>query len=256
MTAAAPYPIYAAFALGAFALYFLAPRAQRRRAVTTAGWLAAIAAGSVALFASQQAGPHTGILFYCFAVVALLAAVRVITHPRPVYSAVYFVVVVLAVAAILITYEAEFLAVALVIIYAGAILVTYLFVIMLAQQPGAPVYDRRAREPFLAVIAGFLLTGLVAGQVTAQRSGLPPPSKPEARTASTRLPPNPTASGNTAAIGVALMTRYPVALEIGGVLLLISMVGAVALSRKRIPIEGVPPPAPTLGQIGKEVEPF
>ena len=105
-----------------------------------------------------------GVYFSLFAAMAILAATRVITHPKPVYSAIYFVAVVIAVAALLVLQEAEFLAVALVIIYAGAILVTYLFVIMLAQQPGSPIYDRRTREPFLAVVVGFVLMAMIAGR--------------------------------------------------------------------------------------------
>ena len=58
-------------------------------------------------------------------------------HPRPVYSAVYFVLVVLATTGLCVLAAAEFLAAALVIVYGGAIMVTYIFVIMLAQQaPG------------------------------------------------------------------------------------------------------------------------
>jgi hypothetical protein len=68
----------------------------------------------------------------------------------------------------------------------------------------------------------------------------------------------PEPAGNTAQIGALVMTRYVVALQIGGLLLLISMVGAVALSRKRVPAEGVPwqPPLQPLGQAGREAEPF
>ncbi len=254
MSGGRAYLLYVAFALGAFALYFLVPRPNARLAARTIGWLSAVLAGGLALYVSRNAGLDQNAFFYVFAAAALLAGVRVITHPKPVYSAVYFVVVVLAVAAILLLHEAEFLAVALVVIYAGAILVTYLFVIMLAQQPGAPVYDRRAREPFGAVVAAFLLTGAIAGQ-SASLGEDDPRATPPARTAVSRDHAGGASAGNTAAIGVAIMTRYPVALEIGGVLLLISMVGAVALSRKRVPTESGRQ-APSLGQIGKEVEPF
>jgi len=186
---------------------------------------------------------------------AILAATRVITHPKPVYSAIYFVAVVIAVAALLVLQEAEFLAVALVIIYAGAILVTYLFVIMLAQQPGSPIYDRRTREPFLAVVVGFVLMAMIAG-----RAGeLPARAAEKAILADGGRNPATTASlltGNTMAIGAAVTTKYVVALELSGILLLISMVGAIALSRKRLTSDVIRTPLRTLGQIGKEVEPF
>jgi NADH-quinone oxidoreductase subunit J len=94
-----------------------------------------------------------------FATVALLAAGRVVTHPVPTYSALYFALVVLSVAVLLVMQRAEFLAVALVIIYAGAILVTYAFVIMLAQQSGAAATDAQAREPMLAILVSFVVCG-------------------------------------------------------------------------------------------------
>jgi NADH-quinone oxidoreductase subunit J len=195
------------------------------------------------------------IYFYLFAAAAIVAAARVITHPKPVYSAIYFVAVVIAVAALLLLQEAEFLAVALILIYAGAILVTYLFVIMLAQQPGSPIYDRRTREPFLAVVVGFVLMAMIAG-----RAGeLPARAAEKAILADGGRNPASTASlltGNTMAIGAAVTTKYVVALELAGVLLLISMVGAIALSRKRITSDVIRTPHRTLGQIGKEVEPF
>ena len=96
----------------------------------------------------------------------MLGALRVITHPRPVYAALYFILTVLASAGLFLLLSAEFMAFALVIVYAGAILITYLFVIMLATQ--APEegheevlaeYDTAAREPIAATVVGFVLLG-------------------------------------------------------------------------------------------------
>jgi len=190
------------------------------------------------------------ILTPMFSALALLASLRVITHPKPVYSAVYFVGVVLAVAGVLVLQEAEFLAIALVIIYAGAILVTYLFVIMLAQQPGSPAYDRRAREPFLAVVAGLILTGAIAGQVFSTQPATRPAQLTATSSSATPL------AGNTAAVGVALFTKYIVVVELSAVLLLVSMVGAVALSRKKVASESELDRRVLLGEVGKGVAPF
>jgi NADH-quinone oxidoreductase subunit J len=128
--------------------------------------LSAVAALLVVFITRATEGDPTRGYFYLFSSIALLASARVITHTRPVYSAIYFLLVIVSVAAMLVLLSAEFVAVALIIIYAGAILVTYLFVIMLAQQPGLPIHDRRAREPFAAVLAGFVLTAAMpAGPV-------------------------------------------------------------------------------------------
>jgi len=279
LTVPTAYLLYLLFALGGGAVYFLLPQGGRPRT----GVAAVLGASAVALWlvltATRIGGDATSGYFYLFATIAVIAAARVITHTRPVYSALYFVVVVIAVAALLVLLQAEFLAVALIIIYAGAILVTYLFVIMLANQSGSPVHDRRAREPFLAVVAGFVLTAAVAGSAVnmkAVNASAMPRVVPTGGTASAisenqmSLPvrlvvedgSNPAASesgdhsGNTLAVGELVMTKYVVPLQIGGVLLLISMVGAIAMSRMKTPSDAFREPRAPLGEIGKQVEPF
>ncbi|KAA0221600.1 MAG: NADH-quinone oxidoreductase subunit J [Phycisphaerae bacterium] len=276
MTPAALYTLYAAFVLGGTGLYFLLPNPDRGKPLAGA---ALGALGLVALIVAWalvgEAG--TGAAFYVLALVALLCTVRVITHPKPVYSALYFVLTVLAVAALCVLQGAEFLAAALVIIYAGAILVTYVFVIMLAQQSGPSSTDRRSREPFLSVCAGFVTMAVITAHASkalesnAVAGGTP---RAEARLASAVVESGattgivedegkpsddgakPAAAGNAMALGGAVMTRYMVALQLSGLLLLIAMVGAVAMSRKRVPQEGAVAPRAPLGQAGREVPPY
>src|SRR5438034_3295192 len=98
--------------------------------------------GGVVLFASgiilaAQLGKMAagmGTYFWIFSALAIIGALRVITHPKPVYSALYFVLTVMASAGLFVLMWAQFMAAALILIYAGAILVTYVFVIMLAAQ--------------------------------------------------------------------------------------------------------------------------
>ncbi|GIK17109.1 MAG: NADH:ubiquinone oxidoreductase subunit J [Planctomycetota bacterium] len=277
MTPAALYTLYAAFVLGGTGLYFLLPNPDRGKSLAGA---AVGALGLVALIVAWalvgEAG--TGAAFYVLGLVALLCTVRVITHPKPVYSALYFVLTVLAVAALCVLQGAEFLAAALVIIYAGAILVTYVFVIMLAQQSGPSSVDRRSREPFLSVCAGFVTMAVITAHASKalesndQAAGL---TRAEARLASVvtesgapaglaedEAKPSddganpPAVAGNAMAMGGAVMTRYMVALQLSGLLLLIAMVGAVAMSRKRVPQEGAVALRAPLGQAGREVPPY
>ena len=134
-------------------------------------WLAKEGAARLAPAApSEGSGP--GMFFYIFALITLASAIRMITHTRPVYCALYFVMVVLASAGMFLLLEAEFMAFALVIVYAGAILITYLFVLMLAQQSPTPEeevggaeYDRQPREPLAATIVGFLLMAVLADMI-------------------------------------------------------------------------------------------
>lgn len=179
------YAFYIASALGALAVYLMMPRDGRQPAKLGA-LIGVLALGGLLVYLLRRipddaAGPHT--YYYLFTIIALASAVRVITHARPVYSALFFVMVVLSVAGLFIVLEAEFMAFAMVIIYAGAILVTYLFVIMLATTPQArgeaPVsamYDRFAREPVSSAVLGFALVAVLAHVIFA---GRPAPTEGE-----------------------------------------------------------------------------
>ena len=112
--------------------------------------------------------------FYIFSAIALGSALRVITHQRPIYSALWFILTIVSSCGLYLILQAEFMAFALVIVYGGAILITYLFVIMLATEAPTEesveamnVYDRVSREPVIATFAGFLvlavLTTMLAG---------------------------------------------------------------------------------------------
>ncbi|HEY3242814.1 MAG TPA: NADH-quinone oxidoreductase subunit J [Phycisphaerae bacterium] len=244
--------LYPIFALAAAATYLLLPGERRTKPVGALLGLAALAA-FIVLIVTRVALPASSSAYFCVCgAVAILATVRVITHDKPVYCVVYFVLVVLAVAFLLVVQQAEFLAVALVIIYAGAILVTYVFVLMLAQQSGAPVYDRRAREPLAAVFVGFILMAAVAARA-ADLPAARPAAAGAAPMAASATGQNP---GNTLDVGTTMMTRYIIVFEVAGLLLLVAMIGAIALARKRVPADEYFPPPPEPGVIGRQVAPF
>lgn len=208
-------------ALGAIGLYLAMPAARLQSRGAAVVMLAGAGAVLMVLILRSAAAAAGRGWFVAFAVLALLSAIRVVTHRRPVYSALYFVLVIAALAAMLVLLQAEFLAAALVIIYAGAILVTYVFVIMLAQQSGgAPGYDRLSREPVLGVVTGFVILAMLAGGFFA--AGAPEGPMIDARGA-----------GTVANIGTHLLTQYWVGVEVAGVLLLAAMVGAIAIARRK-----------------------
>lgn len=212
--------------------------------------LAAVALVGFLALPSLLAGHEGGaasFYFWAFSAVALTAAVRVVTHPRPVYSALYFVLTVFATAGLFVLVDAEFMAAALVIIYAGAILVTYVFVIMLASQAGgetaghdrtgtprdttAPAgYDRDSREPVVAAALGFTLMGVLLHVVLDQATPIPVGAQPVAGTAQE--------------IGVFLRDGQLAQLEVGAVVLLVSMVGAIVITRRRVVHVPLPGEAP------------
>jgi len=251
--------LYLIFAMGAVGLYFLMPNPGRthRGVGATFGLLAAVAL--MVLLGERVLGGAAGAgYFYLFGLIAVVAAGRVVTHPKPVFSALYFVLVVVAVAALMVLQHAEFLAIALIIVYAGAILITYLFVIMLAHVGGSPVYDRRAREPFMAVMVGFVLMGAIAGRAgdlpEAKRPATIPVTQAEAEPVTPAV--GASSEGNTLSIAAMVMTKYVVVLELSGVLLLVAMIGAIAMARKQVPADPYRAPRRPWGEIGREVEPF
>ncbi|MBU0639050.1 MAG: NADH-quinone oxidoreductase subunit J [Planctomycetes bacterium] len=211
--------------LGGLGLFLAMPGGHLNRRGAAIVVLAAAAAALLLLILRLVAGAAEGTWVAAFALVSLWGAVRVVTHPRPVYSALYFILVVVAVAGMLVLIQAKLLAAALVIIYAGAILVTYVFVIMLAQQHGPTPCDSEAREPFFGCIAGFVLLIVIVARLFSPGGDGRAPQPAEAATAS---------AGTVQAVGTHLLTHYAVGVELAGVLLLAAMVGAIAIARRRV----------------------
>jgi NADH:ubiquinone oxidoreductase subunit 6 (subunit J) len=147
--------------LGLIAVYLLLPRPRSyppRWGAIVAG-LALVAAGFL-LTRLGGAWVET-VLFYAFAALAILGGGLLVTQRNPVHAALSFAVVVLSTCGLFLLQAAPFLMAATIIIYAGAIIVTFLFVIMLAQQAGLSDADARSREPFLCCVAGFVVLGAI-----------------------------------------------------------------------------------------------
>jgi NADH-quinone oxidoreductase subunit J len=201
-------------------------------------------------YTARQPGGGMDVYFWVFSSVALFGALRVVTHPRPVYAALYFVLTVFASAGIFVLLWAEFMAAALVLIYAGAILITYVFVIMLAASattPGAKVgkggndvlteYDLVSREPMVASAVGFALMGVLlfvifdrASVPTYQAAGPRAAFDPRLVQAGQPVPE----WGNTQELGVYLFQDHMVNLELAGLILTLSMVGAIIIARRKV----------------------
>lgn len=147
--------------LGALAVYLLLPRPRNyprplgalaaAAAILSAGWL---------LVHSETVSVEL-VLFYIFAALAVSAGGMMLAQSNPVHAALSFAIVVLSSCGLFLLQAAPFLMAATIIVYAGAIVVTFLFVIMLAQQAGRSDADHRSREPLLATIAGFVLLGAI-----------------------------------------------------------------------------------------------
>lgn len=256
------YALYMATAVGAVALYLMMP--QRSKSTVRLGMLlgAATVGGLWMLLSRELPQVSTAMAyFYTFSAIAVGAAARVITHSKPVYSALWFIMVILASAGLFLTLEAEFMAFALIMIYGGAILVTYVFVIMLAASSGDPadeeqatVYDSNAREPGAALVVGFILLSVLLSVAFE-----PAVEVPEAHAAADKTVIQDTLTNravarlaeksegelpavmsnkkrleNLEAVGLDLFEKHPLGLELAGVILLVALVGAVVIARKQV----------------------
>jgi NADH-quinone oxidoreductase subunit J len=207
--------------------------------------LGLIFAASVPSWASSTTSGATAIYFWIFSAIAVAGAIRVVTHSKPVYSALYFVLTVFASAGLFVLLEAEFMAAALVLIYAGAILITYVFVIMLASQATGDgphmlqmaTYDSHSREPAAAAAVGFALMGVLLFVVFDRADRLIEPAGPVAMLApadGSAAPAEIPVEGDTQQLGLFLFRHQLVQLELSGIVLMVSMVGAIIISRRKV----------------------
>ena len=164
------------------------------------------------------------LLFWLLAGIALLAAASMIIQRNPVHSALFLIITLLSLAGLFLLLSAHFLAVIQVIVYAGAIMVLFLFVIMLLDIRRIEVAPSRVKlQKSLGILLGviFLLETLLilrSGVISDMAAVAPPP------------PPD---FGTAVALGRALFASYFFPLQLAAVLLFIALIGAVVLSKRR-----------------------
>jgi len=153
------WPVALPLLSGGAAIYLLLPRPRAYPVLwgSALGVLALVLAG-ILLTRSGTVTPET-ILFWSFSAIGIASGALLVTQHNPARAALSFALVVLSTSGLFLLLAAPFLMAATIIIYAGAIIVTFLFVIMLAQQIGLSDADDRSREPALATITGFVLLG-------------------------------------------------------------------------------------------------
>jgi len=168
------------------------------------------------------------ILFYFFAGMAVLGGVLVVTMRNAVHSAVFLITSLLATAGLYLTLNAEFLFVVQIILYVGGIMVLFVFVIMLVNLDVALHQVQFNRQTWVAGLLSFaLLAELLAALALAR-------SSPERQLFSAPHVPVVSVEGNTEQIGKLLFQNYVIPFEIASLLLLVALVGAVVMGKKRI----------------------
>ena len=162
------------------------------------------------------------VVFYAFAAILLAAGLRVITARNPVHAALFLVLAFFTASAIWLLLRAEFLALTLMVVYVGAVMVLFLFVVMMLD-----INIERLREGFwknlpLAIVVGGLMMAEMAAVLAGRYYGVAP-----------RPRPVPADYSNTRELGRLIYTDYAFAFEVAAVVLLVAIIAAIALTLRR-----------------------
>lgn len=159
------------------------------------------------------------VTFFALAIPLVVVAIMVIAHPSPVYSALFLVLTLFLLAVYFLFLNAHMVAALQIIVYAGAIMVLFLFVIMLLNLQSDTLRTHRHGLGRAAIIGGVILLAELG--LLLQRSS--------SEQAESSLPEN---FGTVEALGSQLFTTYLLPFEITGILLLVAIVGAVVLAKR------------------------
>jgi len=164
----------------------------------------------------------TSVLFYVFAAILVFAATRVITDRNPVHAALFLVLSFFSASALWMLLKAEFLSIVLVLVYVGAVMVLFLFVVMMVD-----INLDKIREGFWGY---FPLAGTIGAVIVLEMAAV---LFRGFWTAQTQVPASSGNIGNTRELGKLIYTHYLYAFEIAALLLLVAIVAAVSLTLRR-----------------------
>ena len=162
-------------------------------------------------------------LFWLFAAFLVVAALGVIISRNPVHAALSLVVCFVSSAAIWLLIEAEFLAVVLVLVYVGAVMVLFLFVVMMLDIHVESLRSGFTRYAWLGWITAAVVIVEIIGVVTAKTMGVDVNRAPT---------PQPADYSNTTELGTVLYTKYAYPFELAAVLLLVAIVADISLTMR------------------------
>ena len=166
------------------------------------------------------------IIFYLFAAILVGAALMVITVRNPVHAALFLVLAFFTSAAVWLLLEAEFLAITLVLVYVGAVMVLFLFVVMMLDINIAPLREGFARYLPVGGLVAVIIAVEMAVVVGPRHFGLEHVASPVGAAAD---------YSNTQALGRVLYTVYAYPFEIAAAILLVAIIAAIALTMRKRP---------------------
>ncbi len=164
------------------------------------------------------------VIFYIFAVATVTSATAVVTVRNPVHAALFLVLTFFTSAIIWMSLEAEFLAITLVLVYVGAVMVLFVFVVMMLDINVARLREGFVRYLPIGLLVAAIMLGLMLSVVTSDVFVLDTGAEPA---------PKPADYSNTEALGAVLYTDYVFAFEIAAVILLVAIIAAIALTMRK-----------------------
>ncbi|HEX5649684.1 MAG TPA: NADH-quinone oxidoreductase subunit J [Steroidobacteraceae bacterium] len=164
------------------------------------------------------------VLFYVFGAILVATALGVITARNPVHCALFLVAAFLNSAVIWLLLEAEFLAVTLIVVYVGAVMVLWLFVVMMMDVDLAKLRQGFTRYAPLGALIALIVVAQIGVVVYVKQLGLDTSAVPV---------PKPQGYSNTLELGKLLYTQYLYPFEVAAVILLVAIVAAITLTMRR-----------------------
>jgi len=165
------------------------------------------------------------VIFYVFAVLTVVSATSVVTVRNPVQAALFLVLTFFTSAAIWLLLEAEFLAIGLVLVYVGAVMVLFIFVVMMLDINIARMREGFVRYLPLGLLVAAIMLGMMLSVVTSDSFVLE----------GTEPLPKPADFSNTKALGGVLYTEYVFAFEVAALILLVAIIAAISLTMRKRP---------------------
>ncbi len=236
--------------LGAVGYLLIQHGIVKSREFVVAGVVSLVLAAGLAFWFTP--GTFESCILILFCALATGGGIGFLVAREPVYAALGFATAVLSVCGVLFMQAALFIAAATMIVYAGATIIIFLFVLMFAQQTELRTYDVQLNNPLVAATIGAILLATITMCVTGDKAMLPPRVDPTRAMSAADLPNNlssevgkeaarkldaidPTlrfVPNLTAGLGRSMYTDYLLAVELAGTVLLVATIGAIALAQR------------------------
>jgi NADH-quinone oxidoreductase subunit J len=232
--------------------YWLMQYGVVKNKFATWGGMGLFAIGILFAFAAIPTDDSTALIRFCFSILAVSGGLGFIVAREPVHAALGFATAVLSSCGVLFMQEAYFVAAATMIVYAGATIIIFLFVLMFAQQTNLRAYDLKLTNPLLASVIATTLVITITWSV-AEEGEILPIKLDTTRVNSLAAPPDADGSAapmptrgmsdeqanrfvpsKTSGLGRAMYTDYLMAIELAGTILLVATIGAIVLAQRPV----------------------